>query len=204
MKKILFSLFLLSVLFSATAQDNARKKARAAKMDVLESKMIYPLINAGKWSGVFPVKNPTEIPDQSMEYKLLFELLINNPDSISKDINHGITEICRIINLHVASGIPVKNIMPVIVVHGPALFSLYNNDNYKKKYKIDNPNISVINELIAKTGAKVIACGQAMAFLDVKPEDMIPEVKISITALTVLSNYGLKGYKLYSINEDRQ
>jgi len=156
MKKILSSLFLLSILFSASAQsDSTRKKARAAKMDLLASKMIYPLINAGKWSGVVPVINPTEIPDQSMNFKLLFELLINNPDSISKDINHGITEICRIINLHVASGIPVKNITPVIVVHGPALFSLYNNNNYKKKYKVDNPNISVLQELIAKTGGIV-------------------------------------------------
>ena len=205
MKKILSSLFLLLILFSASAQsDKARKKARAIKMEALTSKMIYPLINAGKWSGVVPVINPTEIPDQSMNFKLLFELMINNPDSISKDINHGLTEICRIINLHVASGIPVKNITPVIVVHGPALFPLYNNNNYKKKYKVDNPNISVLQELISKTGVKIIACGQAMAFLDVKSEDMMPEVKVSVTAITVLSNYGLKGYKLYSISEDRQ
>ncbi|HLK27371.1 MAG TPA: DsrE family protein [Puia sp.] len=207
MKKTLLFGIISFLFFSATAQkqDNAAKaKADSLKWARLEAKMVYPLFNTGKFSGVIPVNDPTEIPDPNMNYKLLFELLIINKDSAATEINHGITEICRIINLHVASGIPVSNINPVIVVHGPALFAFYNNDRYKKKYKTDNPNISIIEEMIKKTGTKFIACGQAMGFREVSKEEMIPQMKISLTAQTVLSGYQLKGYKLFSIAEDRQ
>ena len=166
------------------------------KWDKLKAEAIYPVINAGEFSGVIPVKDPTEMPDPNMEYKLLFELTDNNPDSIIKEINSGLVEVARKINLHVASGVPLKKIIPVIVVHGGALNALTTNAYYKDKYKVDNPNIKLIGELKA-VGAKFIACGQAMAFLDLKKESLLPDVRISLTAQTALSNYQLKGYVKY-------
>src|ERR1022692_4335230 len=167
MKKALSFALASFLFFSATAQSNVMDSLQKAKQDSvkwanLEARLIYPLIKAGKWSGVIPVRNQTEIPDPNISYKLLFELVINNKDTTVKEINHGLTEICRIINLHVASGIPVKNMTPVIVVHGPALYSFYTNEKYKAKYKTDNPNIAVMEEMIKKTGTRFIACGQAM------------------------------------------
>ena len=171
------------------------------KFEILFSKVEYPLIKGGKFSGLIPVKDPTEIPDPNIDYKLLFELTYNNPDSLLKDINGGLTEITRVINLHYASGIPIKRIMPIIIVHGAALDAIRNNQSYQKNYKLDNPNIQLINDLKNKVGAKFIACGQAMAFFDVNKEDLLPDVKVSLTAQTVLSHYQLKGYVLYKIND---
>jgi intracellular sulfur oxidation DsrE/DsrF family protein len=157
---------------------------------------IYPALKGGPMSGVIPVKDPTEIPDPTMDYKIMFELTQNNPDSLISEINSGLTEIARIINLHVASGVPLKKIFPVIISHGPALKALTNNAYFKEKYKIDNPNIQLINDLSAM-GAKFIACGQAMFFQDIKKEALLPVVKVSLTAQTALSAYGLKGYYKY-------
>lgn len=171
--------------------------AEAEKMEKMLAIAEYPLLKAGKFSGVVPVKDPNEIPDPTIEYKLLFELTSNNPDSTAKEINSGLMEIARVINLHVASGIPVKKIIPVILVHAAALHAISTNDAYKKIYKTDNPNLKAIDELEKKAGAKFIACGQAMAFLEIKKEDLLPEVKISVTAQTALSHYQLKGYVLY-------
>ena len=207
--KQIFSFFicLLLVQFGMTqtvVKDSAQKaKEDSIKMKKLEAILTYPLINAGTFSGVVPVSNPDEIPDPSLNYKLLFELVDNNKATEEKDINHGLTEICRIINLHVASGIPVKNITPIIVVHAAALRSFYINTIYQNKYKVDNPNIAIVDELIKKTGARFIACGQAMNFFDVPREEMIPQVKVSLTAQTVLSHYQLIGYKLYEIRDDK-
>lgn len=61
---------------------------------------------------------------------------------------------------------------------------------------MDNPNIKLINDL-TNIGAKFISCGQAMAFFDIKKEDLLPMVKVSLTAQTVLSFYQLKGYIKY-------
>ena len=163
----------------------------------------YPLIKGSKWSGVMPVEGITEVPDPKMRYKLLLEDVFPVRDSVSaKDINGGLAEVGRIINLHIASGIPKNKLDIVVVVHGPALFSLYTHQNYHKKYGIDNPNIAMMDELI-KNGVRFIACGQAMNFLEVKKEEIDPRVHISLTAQTVLSGYQLKGYVLNTITEDK-
>jgi intracellular sulfur oxidation DsrE/DsrF family protein len=165
----------------------------AFKMEKFKSVFIYPVIRGGDRSGIIPVKDPTEKPDPTIDYKLLFELVENNPDSLSNEINFGLTEVARVINLHVASGIPINKIFPVIVVHGPGLNMLLNNDTYKLHFKTDNPNIKLINDLSA-LHTKIIACGQAMYFLEIKKEDLLPNIKVSLTAQTVLSEYRLKGY----------
>jgi intracellular sulfur oxidation DsrE/DsrF family protein len=166
------------------------------KWERMKAVALYPVVRAGDNSGVVPVKDPTEIPDPNIEYKLLFELTSNNPDSVAKEMNFGLAEVARVINLHVASGVPVKKIIPVIVVHAGALHAFTTNAHYQEKYKLDNPNLKLIDELKG-LGAKFIACGQAMAFLDLKKEALLPVMKISITAQTVLSHYQLKGYVLY-------
>lgn len=124
---------------------------------------------------------------------MLFELTANNPDSVIKEINYGLAEVSRVINLHVASGIPVKKIFPVIVIHAGALNAITTDTFYKEHYKMANPNLKTIGEL-EKLGTKFIACGQAMAFFNIKKEDLLPSVKVSLTAQTVLTTYQLKGY----------
>ena len=195
-----------STLRAMMHEDSLKVDKQFAEEEMLEklkSKIQYPLLKGGDFSGFVPVNNADEIPDPNIDYKLLFELTYNNPDSTAKDINGGLTEITRIINLHVASGIPAKRIFPVIIVHGMALDAICNNAAYQKRHKLDNPSIQLINDLIKKAGAKFIACGQAMVAFDVKKEDLLPDVKVSITAQTVLSHYQLKGYVLYKINDIR-
>ncbi len=224
-KRLLASLFGITVFYIASGQQNSLDSLKRVKDSTLraamhadsikiekdfsekeemlkmESKLEYPLFKSGMFSGVIPVKDPDEIPDPNQDYKLLFELTYNNPDSLSKEVNAGLVEIERIINLHFASGIPLKRIMPVIIVHGMSLNAIGTNEMYQKKFRTDNPNIAVIHDLIQKAGARFIACGQAMAFFGFKKENLLPEVKVSLTAQTVLSNYQLKGYVHYDISD---
>jgi intracellular sulfur oxidation DsrE/DsrF family protein len=162
----------------------------------------YPLIKGGKWSGVIPVTDPTEIPDPTREYKLLFELTDKNPDSLAKDINSGLDEVTRVLNLHVASGIPAKQLIPIVVIHGPGIEAVTTNERYQKRHSMDNPNLKLVQDL-KNVGARFIVCGQAMAFFNFKKEDLLPDIRITLTAQTVLSNYQLQGYVLYPIKNDR-
>lgn len=192
-----------SVYQSELHKDSVKTKkefAEIIKWEKIKAVEIFPALNAGENSGVVPVKNADEIPDLKMQYKLLFELTANNPDSAIQEINYGLVEVARIINLHVASGIPIKNIIPVVVVHAGALHALKNNEYFKKKYKIDNPNIKLIGEL-ENLGAKFIACGQAMSFLEIQKEAFLPSIKVSLTAKTVLTGYQLKGFVLMVIDK---
>jgi intracellular sulfur oxidation DsrE/DsrF family protein len=208
------SISILSPLFSqTTGLDGAAKKAEmdsimnarkdSIKWAKLESVAYYPLIKAGTFSGVLPVEGVDEIPSPKRQYKLLFEFTLDFKDTSHTKLNPGLVEIARVLNLHVASGIPVSHLHPIIVVHGPSLFSIQNNEVYKAKYKNDNPNNQLILDLM-KNGAKFIACGQAMNFLDIKKQELYPGVKVSLTAQTVLSNYLGQGYVLYGINDENK
>lgn len=170
-----------------------KEYAEKEKWEKIYARAEYPLLKGSKNSGIIPVAGATEIPDPNMDYKIIFEVVSNNPDSTIKEINAGLDEVARVINLHVASGIPVSRIKPVIVVHAAALNAIKNNESFQKKYKIDNPSLKLIADM-EKMGAQFIACGQAMAFFDVKKDELLPEVKISLTAQTAISSYQLKGY----------
>ena len=186
----------LRVMAHADSVKVEKEFADKLKWDKINALLVYPLLNGGPYSGIIPVKDPTEIPDPGLDYKLLFELTANNPDSASAEINAGLTEVARIINLHIASGIPAKKIFPVIVVHAAALNAITGNEYYKKHYKLENPNLKLIGDLTA-AGARFIACGQAMNFFNIKKEELLPLVKVSLTAQTALSSYQLRGYVKY-------
>lgn len=155
----------------------------------------FPVINAGIYSGVLPVQDITEIPDPSLQYKLLFQSTQSNPDSLMNKPDEDLVQIARIINLHVASGIPLKNISIVVVIHGPGLVTICNDAYYQKRFKVDNPNLKLIKEL-EKIGTRFIACGQAMDLMMLNKSDLLPLVKVSLTAQTALTGYQLKGYVL--------
>jgi len=167
--------------------------------------MMFPAIKGYNWAGVAPVQNVTELADPKMKYKLLMELTgfaaKGQEKTAKNEINGGIGEVARKVNLHVAAGVPQKNIDLVVIVHAGALFAFLNNEKYKRKYGIDNPNITMIKNL-QNFGAKIIVCGQAMTFLGLEMEDLVPGIKEALSAQTVLSTYELKGYKLYDVTLD--
>jgi intracellular sulfur oxidation DsrE/DsrF family protein len=163
----------------------------------------FPAIKSASWAGVAPVQPIDEKPDPSMQYKLLFELTgfaLKGEDSSAKtEINIGLCEVARQINLHEANGIPRKNIHVVVVTHASAMYCFFTNEKYKKKYGIDNPNIALIKEL-QDYGVKMLVCGQAMTFFNLEMEDLVPGIKQVLTAQTVISSYQLKGYVYYDMS----
>ena len=187
----------LAVMFTTDSLEVENQFKRKLMIAEFKNIATYPVIDAGAFSGVVPVENIDEIPDPNLDYKLLFELTIDRTDSIS-GLNANLVEISRIINLHIASGIPTEKIHPAIVVHASALNSFTTNEFYNKKFKKDNPNIPLIGEM-EDLGAKFIACGQAMFFFDVPNEALLPMVKVSLTAQTILTSYQLKGYVIYKM-----
>lgn len=190
------SISMTTVKTDSIMEEKAKK--RQEMMAKIEATVTFPVLEAGTFSGVIPVEDVTEIPDPNLEYKLLFELVNFDSDTPSK-LDASIVEVARIINLHVASGIPLENISPVIVVHAGSLNAFTTNEFYNGKFKMDNPNMKLIGEL-EKLGAKFISCAQAMFFFEVDKEALLPMFKVSLTAQTILSSYQMKGYVKYRIN----
>ncbi|MEC7265424.1 MAG: hypothetical protein VXW38_16910 [Bacteroidota bacterium] len=216
MKKQILFLFVGFIAMGGYSQSNekdsiamAAAKADSIKMEKAVKKRmemfakvaeiaIFPVIEAGTFSGVVPVEDVTEIPNPNLDYKLLFELVKFDDEAPAK-VDASLTEVARIINLHVASGIPVEKIFPVLVVHAGSLNAFTTNTFYNEKFKMDNPNLKLIGEL-EDLGAKFISCGQAMFFFEVDKEALLPMFKVSLTAQTVMSSYQMQGYVKYRIN----
>ena len=62
-----------------------------------------------------------------------------------------------------------------------------------RKFGIDNPNIDLIKEL-KDSGVKLTVCGQSLIARDVKPDEVVEEVEIATSMLTVVTTYQLLGY----------
>jgi intracellular sulfur oxidation DsrE/DsrF family protein len=178
--------------------DSLERIKDSVKFENLLKTAIYPLIKSGKMSGVLPVTGITEKPDPTQQYLLLKELANGIKDSVvAKEQLAGFQEVGRLINLHIASGIPLNKIHMVLVAHAGAIKGFYTNEIYRKEFGCDNPNLALLDEL-KKAGVRFIVCGQAMHFQEIKKEELLPIVRVSLTAQTALSNYQLKGYVLYT------
>jgi intracellular sulfur oxidation DsrE/DsrF family protein len=209
MRKPFFITSFLLLSFFSIAQvspiDSVAEKQKkdSIRMEKIFATATYPLIKNSKWSGVIPVNDIQENIDPFMQYKLLMEVVLWSRDSAAKkEINGGLAEVGRLINLHIAAGVPIENIQVAIIIHGPALNVLLSNEAYQKKFKTNNPNLDILKQFSA-LGVKMMACGQAMAYFNYDRKDMIPEVKTTLSAKVILSSYQLKGYVLYKIEDEK-
>ena len=60
-------------------------------------------------------------------------------------------------------------------------------------------NIAIIKEL-QNYGVKMIVCGQAMTFLNLEMEELVPGIKQALNAQTALSSYQLKNYVFFDMS----
>ena len=164
---------------------------------------LYPAIN-DQQGGVVPVADADDNADPNTKYKLLIEVTTGIKDKKDSTNIHRanwvLYGIARELNLHVGAGIPKKNIDVVVVAHGEVLNSLLNNDAYRKKYRIDNPNIAIVNQLL-QAGVHFVTCGQSMFYMNIKKEDLMPGMHVAFSAQTALSTYQLKNYVHYDWSE---
>ena len=148
-----------------------------------------PLIK--EFGTVFTVPFATENPNPSLKYKILVDLTTGSekPDIL----NEGLETVARIVNLHILGGVPEKSLQVAVVVHGAAAFTLMNNETYKQKFAVDNPNLPLLTAL-NKAGIKIFICGQTIFKRNIDYHFLAPEAIVSLSAITTITNYTLKGF----------
>ncbi len=142
---------------------------------------------------VWAVENPDFITPLDVEYKVVFDIM-NSPESNS-DINASIETAARFLNMHAQSGVPVSQLKAVLVVHNRASKDIANNTAYNARYGMDNPNLSMVEELM-EAGVEIIFCGQSSNSRGFAKEDLIPGVQLSLSAMTALIHFQNAGYRL--------
>ncbi len=141
----------------------------------------------------FEVDNPGFKTDTTIEYKVVFDIH-NTPDDPSQ-VNPYINTLARFLNMHTKAGVPLKNLKVVGVFHNKASVDVLDNEAYRAKFGVDNPNIPLMKAL-TEAGANLYMCGQSMAARNVPQEKMVPQVETALSAMTVFLSLQAKGYQL--------
>ena len=111
-------------------------------------------------------------------------------------INRTIESAARFINMHVAAGVPEENIHLAIVVHGGAAFDLTNQAFFAAhKDGRDNTSAAAIAQL-QDHGVEFYLCGQSAAAHGITNVDLLPGVKMSLSAMTAHALLQQQGYTI--------
>lgn len=151
----------------------------------------FPIVKG--YGGIYEIADATERPDPSMEYKILVDLATGAEDN--KEISRWVDNVARLMNLHGLAGVPKEKIKVKVVVHGGAIFTLLNDENYNKRFEVTNPNLKVFEALKA-AGADIYVCGQSLIARNLKTSDLWPGVTIAHSAMTTITTYVPQGYVL--------
>ena len=140
-----------------------------------------------------PNKNAAGKPDSKMKYKILVD--ITDGSSKPDTTNAYLEAVATLYNLHAVGGVSPENIDMVVVFHKMATYTALNDDEYQKKFKVNNPNTPLLKAL-ADMGVKFFVCGQTMVRAKIPESGLNSIVKEATSALTTLTTYQLKGYAM--------
>jgi predicted peroxiredoxin len=195
-----FLILFFSISKTLIAQTPAAfsREERYAK---LEPKMIYPLIKGSKMTGVIPIENISNKPAADQVVKLIFDFTQSTANNAQgTQVNEGLEEVARVMNLHIAAGYKKENLKTVIIFHSGSLLSILNDDYYQRKYSNSNPNNDLFNQFV-KSGTELVVCGQSMQFRELEKKELLPAIQIAFSAKTTLTKYQSKGYQVFTIAE---
>lgn len=156
-----------------------------------QEKNAGPVIrNHGK---VWKIDNADIEVDTTKEYKVVFDIMDSPEDKNA--VNAKIETAARFLNMHAQAGVPAENLKAIIVVHNAASKDIILDKAYQEKYGVKNPNTDLMKELL-DANVEVIFCGQSSVSRGFPKEDLIPEVKLSLSAMTALIQLQDEGYRL--------
>ncbi len=151
----------------------------------------FPLVKG--FGGIYEVAEATESPNPNLDYYILVDLSTGAADN--SEISRWVDNVARLMNLHGLAGVSKERMHVKVVVHGGAIFTVLNNEEYTKRFNTENPNIPVY-EALKEAGVEVLVCGQSLHARGIKTSDLYPGVNVALSALTTLTTYVPKGYTL--------
>jgi intracellular sulfur oxidation DsrE/DsrF family protein len=184
------------------------EKSPERKDEKLWNKTLFMPVIKSNSAMVINVDGVDHKPDLTLKYNIVVDFTVfakedtedENSEVMKPDeVNWGLGALGRLMNLHVGAGIPQENVKIVAAVHGVASDSFLTNEAYNARYKMDNPNIALLNQLSA-AGIEFWLCGQSLG--ETEKKDLLPMAKVAFTAQIILSEYQMKGYALKVLMND--
>ena len=112
-----------------------------------------------------------------------------DPGAVSRALNSG----ARFLNMHGAAGVPEENMKLAFVIHGRAVYDVTRQDRYGEAVGGENATAPLVAALIEK-GVDIYVCGQSAAYYGVKTADLLPGVRMALSAMTAHALLQQEGY----------
>lgn len=109
-------------------------------------------------------------------------------------LNGAIEKVCRYVNIYGGAGREAQQVSIAVVLHGDATLTVLNDGAYEQKFGVArNPNLSCLQEL-RKANVTIYVCGQSLVGKDARPDQVVEEAQVAVSALTALVNLQHDGY----------
>jgi intracellular sulfur oxidation DsrE/DsrF family protein len=175
------------------------------KLPLLAALLMLPITMAAAaprpgfhYGPVFPHDGEVaSVPDSDMPippgtvFKVAFDITEQaKPGEISRAIDTA----ARFTNMLAEAGVPQKDIHIALVFHGPGAIDLLKPAAYAARTNgATNATAPLIAELAAK-GVQFWLCGQSAAGQKIVKADVLPEVKMSLSAMVAFAMLQQQGY----------
>lgn len=151
--------------------------------------IVNPIIKG--YGGVYDLPDADQKIDPTLVYNIVVD--VGKASDKPEDMNRSLDNVARLLNLHAMAGVPKDKMHVVVVLHGGAAFTVKNNEEYRKQYSVDNPNVELYKELI-DAGVEIVVCGQTVVVRKIDKNKMVPSIQIASSMITTMTTYQLKGY----------
>lgn len=140
-----------------------------------------------------PLPEAAYQPQKDLTYKIVFSL--TKAGDTPQEISPSLARVARAFNLYVSAGVPLSHLKFVAVAYGPATVTMLDDEHYKTKFGVANPNSVLIHKLRA-AGVDVVVCGQAVLESGFETAWISHDVTLALSAITTITLLQQAGYAL--------
>jgi intracellular sulfur oxidation DsrE/DsrF family protein len=168
----------------------ARLGAQASTLAPGAVRQMGPVVPS--YGGVFDVPDAVLQPPKDRDLKLRFDV---NQGPEPGELNMSFDTVARYLNQHARAGVPKDRLKAALVIHGTAGKDTLANDEYKKRFGKDNPNLKLLDELKA-AGVQIYLCGQTAMSRNLPRTVVSPSVSFALSAMVAHMALERDGYVL--------
>lgn len=136
----------------------------------------------------------TDLPiSAGTEFKILFD---NGQGAKPGEISRTLDSAARFINMTVGAGVPLDHVHVAVVLHGPAGWDVTTDSAYAASHDGKaNGSAKAVAQLLAH-GVQIYICGQSAAGMGIAKSDLLPGVKLALSAMVADALLQQQGYTL--------
>ena len=159
-----------------------------------EQEAQYPIVKG--FGGIYPIEQATKFPDTTLTYRLVIDVTAKaaGPSLINPSLNN----VARLLNLHGLGGVPADQLEVVAVIHSAATPLVLAPEAFQRETGHPHPDAAIVHAL-QQAGVHFYVCGQSLRARGYEGLPLLPAIDVSISALTILTEYQLRGYALISL-----